>query len=274
MRRRVRFALVLSLAVLGASGCIVGFASIRGSGDVVSLDEDFENFDSVQAGHGCRISISQGSSYRVTIRIGDNIREFLEVEQSGDTLKIGLESGRSYRRIHFEADIQMPDLRKVRLSGAARGQFDRFAVEHDMSIGLSGGSQVEGTVEAEHLKVSTSGGAQVELRGSTRSLELSGSGGSQMRLGNLESGAIRVGLSGGRRSTVNLNGPLTGSLSGGSSVYYEGNPSDIRVSKSGGARVLGCGREQGSCESSSRRETDGDGPHRLRLSTKRFGSSF
>ena len=36
-------------------------------------------------------------------------------------------------------------------------------------------------------------------------------------------------------------------------------------------RVLGCGREQGSCESSSRRETDGDGPHRLRLSTKRVG---
>ncbi len=36
MRRRVRFALVLSLAVLGASGCIVGFASIRGSGDVVA----------------------------------------------------------------------------------------------------------------------------------------------------------------------------------------------------------------------------------------------
>ena len=29
--------------------------------------------------------------------------------------------------------------------------------------------------------------------------------------------------------------------------------------------------KQGSCESSSRRGTDGDGPHRLRLSTKRFG---
>ena len=34
---------------------------------------------------------------------------------------------------------------------------------------------------------------------------------------------------------------------------------------------MGCGREQGSCESSSRRGTDGDGPHRLRLATKRFG---
>ena len=34
---------------------------------------------------------------------------------------------------------------------------------------------------------------------------------------------------------------------------------------------MGCGREQGSCESSSRRGTDGDGPHRLRLSKKRFG---
>ena len=34
---------------------------------------------------------------------------------------------------------------------------------------------------------------------------------------------------------------------------------------------MACACEQGSCESSSRREAEGDGLHRLRLSTKRFG---
>jgi len=238
MRRRLLFSLVLALALLAASGCVFSFASVRGSGDVITLNEDFEDFDSVRASYGCRVSISQGSSYRVTIRVDDNVREFLEVEQNGSTLKIGLESGRSYRRINFEADIQMPDLRKLRLSGGSRGQLDRLRLEHGLSIGLSGGSRVDGIVEAEDLKLDASGGAQADLRGSAASLELSGSGGSQMRLGDLESGSVRVDLSGGSRSTVNLTGPLTGSLSGGSSVHYEGNPSDIRVSKSGGARVV------------------------------------
>ena len=238
MRGRIFFALVLSSALLGASGCVFSFASFQGSGNVITLEQDFEDFDSVRAGHGCRVTITQGDNYQVTIRVDDNIREFLKVEQTGSTLKIGLESGRSYRRINFEADIQMPDLRKLNLSGGARGQLDRFSIERDLSIGLSGGSRVEGIVEAENLELHASGGAQADLRGSAASLELSGSGGSQMRLGDLESGSVRVDLSGGSRSTVNLNGPLTGSLSGGASVHYEGNPSDIRVSKSGGARVV------------------------------------
>ncbi len=114
---------------------------------------------------------------------------------------------------------------------------DSFSVQ-DMSIRLSGGSRVEGVVDAEHLRIGTSGGAQAELSGSAASLDLEGSGGSQMRLGGLESGPVHVSLSGGSRSTVNLGGPLTGNLSGGSSVYYVGDSADIRVSKSGGARVV------------------------------------
>ncbi len=36
---------------------------------------------------------------------------------------------------------------------------------------------------------------------------------------------------------------------------------------------MGCGCEQGSCESSSRKETEGDGPHRRQLLTKRSATT-
>ena len=44
MRGRFFLTLILVLTLAGASGCIVGFASIRGSGEVVTHEEDGFSF--------------------------------------------------------------------------------------------------------------------------------------------------------------------------------------------------------------------------------------
>lgn len=237
MRTRSLVYLFLVVSLIATNGCIVAFASIRGSGDVVSRQENFDDFDSLRVSHGCQVSVSQSQTYSVVVRIDDNLEQYLDVHQSGSSLRIGLDSDHSYRNVHCDAEVRMPDLREMRLSGGSRGYLQDFRARNDLEFGLSGGSRLEGLIQGERIQIGTSGGAQVELRGRSESLRLDGSGGSQMRLSELEAGSVDVTMSGGSGCTIHLNGELTGSLSGGSSVHYSGTPTEIRVSKSGGARV-------------------------------------
>jgi hypothetical protein len=63
------------------------------------------------------------------------------------------------------------------------------------------------------------------------------SGGSDLELSNLNVNNVSIGLSGGSRGTINLDGRIDATLSGGSNLYYIGNPTLGSIKTSGGAQV-------------------------------------
>lgn len=115
-------ALALSLIALLA-GCTLAekLTSITGSGNVVTQEEDITGFDKVDGSQAFKVDIRQGDTFKVVIRIDDNLVEHLEVVKEGKTLKIGLKPGRIYniRQATMEAEVTMPELTGLELSGAS-----------------------------------------------------------------------------------------------------------------------------------------------------------
>ena len=100
---RVTGQLGVLAAVVMATGCamgLAGFSGVRGSGDIVTVEPVVENFSRVRTGHSCRLSVVPSNDYSVVVRIDDNVRDDLDVDVEGSTLRIQLQPMRNYRNVH------------------------------------------------------------------------------------------------------------------------------------------------------------------------------
>ena len=233
---KYRIPVLLVVAALLA-GC--GTVSLTGSGNVVTQEEAITGFDKVDASQGFQVDVSQGDTFRVVIRVDDNIVEHLEVAKKGDTLRIGLKRNRSYRlkNVTLEAEVTMPTLVGLDLSGGSHATLTGFTSTEDFNVDLSGGGRLRGDLEAGDVSFDLSGGSQMTLSGSAQDLKLDASGGGQIDLSAFSVVDANVEMSGGGRATVNASGRLDVDASGGSHVTYVGSPTLGNIDTSGGSSV-------------------------------------
>lgn len=214
------FIIVVGVLVVGIVAVVLlGFwRPIVGSGTLDTEVKVFSDFSIVAAGWGFEVEIDQAASYSIKITADDNLFDYIEVSKTDDALTIGLKSGYTYQNVTLRAEIAMPDLTKVELSGGAQGTATGFTSSHDVELNLSGGSTIS-------------------LDGAANDLTISASGGSHLNLSDFHVNDATVNLSGGSSATVKLDGRLDGDLSGGSHLTYIGNPTAVDVNTSGGSTV-------------------------------------
>jgi len=213
--------------------------SITGSGNVVTQEETFTGFDKVDVSHAFKVDISQGQAFSVVIRIDDNLVQYLEVVKQGSTLKIGLKPGRSYntRKITMEAEVTMPELSGLELSGASQGTITGFESTKTLNVDLSGASHLRGDIEAGDAWFDVSGASQMNLTGSAEDVVIDASGASQVDLSAFPVADAHVDASGASKATVNPSGQLDVDASGASQVYYVDSPTLGKIDTSGASSV-------------------------------------
>lgn len=127
MKRTIIFFLAVMLILL--IGC-----SYSGSGNVVDTELDITGFDKIEAFDGFTVNITQGDTFSVAVSIDDNLVEHLGVVKKGDTLKLDMASGKSFKNVTtLKAEITMPELTSIILNDGARatasGSGDEIYIE-------------------------------------------------------------------------------------------------------------------------------------------------
>jgi hypothetical protein len=149
--------------------------------------------------------------------VDDNVVDKLRVTKTGDTLSIALDPG-IYTRMTLRAFVTMPDIEGLELSGGSRGTISGFVALASLDLELSGGSHVD-------------------VEGSARDLIVDASGGSTLDLEDFPVHDADIAYSGGSSGTISLDGNLDADLSGGSRLWYVGNPTLGNIDTSGGSTV-------------------------------------
>lgn len=210
------------------------FDQVVGSGNLDTEEKAFTDFRIVEVGWGFEVEINKSDSYKIDITADDNMFDYIEVSQTGETLAIGLKSGYSYRDVTLRAEITMPNLLELSLSGGTHGTIG-FTSSHELVVFLSGGSSLIGdftTDECAHFYLS-GGSHLIGLDGAVdREFTINATGGSHLDLSDFHAHNAVVNLSGGSHATINLDGWLDADLSGGSHLLYIGDPTmgDINTS--------------------------------------------
>ncbi len=230
--------IVVSLACSLPELPSISQVSLTGSGNVVTQEEAISDFDKVDISHSFVVDIKQGENFSVIIRVDDNLVEQLQVEKFGSTLKIGLKTGISIvSNATLEAEITMPELTGLDLSGASSATISGFKSTKNLTVDLSGASALRGDIEAGDTSFDLSGSSNANLTGSGGNLTLDASGSSDVDLSDFPVADAEIDASGASTVTVNASGRLDVEASGASNVYYLGDPSMGTIETSGASSV-------------------------------------
>ena len=184
---------------------IVSRVILIDSGKLQTQQKNLSGFTIINIQSGFQAQISHGDSYSVSITADNNVINRIDVSQTGNTLTIGLQLTSIFNIGTLKAQITMPDLQEIHLSGGANANVAGFAMVHDLSV-------------------SESGGSTLRVEGQANGLSASCSGGSGLQLSDFKVDTATIIMSGGSTGNVNVNGRLDADLSGGSSLVYAGNP--------------------------------------------------
>lgn len=209
--------LIILVALAFLSGGLP-FGSVIGSGNLQTREESFTGFSSVSVGSGFRVQVTRQNTYRIVVTADDNVLRYVQVTKMGNTLSIGLQPGMSFQTTALKAEISMPDLQELQLSGGTNGTAREFILTHDFTTVLSGGSVLRMQGEAQNLVSSCSGGSRLDM--------------SDFAVNNAQ-----INFSGGSQGTVDVTGTLNADLSGGSKLFYLGNPTLGTINTSGGSTI-------------------------------------
>ena len=231
--KRILISLFALVSVL--TGVITGCGGeTSGSGNLTIKSYEFSGFTMIEAENGFTFTVKQSQSYKIEITTDDNVLNYLDIALKGNTLKIGL-SGGNVRPTALRAEISMPGLEGINLSGGARAAISGFNSNESFSVTLTGGSVLTGDIVSGDVGIGISSGSMVTLTGSGRDLLARSSNGSEITLEEFPVNNADINIDDGGRSFININGKLDTVLTGGSELYYTGDPEMGNVNVSGGS---------------------------------------
>jgi hypothetical protein len=219
------------LALRGWPGGLIG------SGNLETEEYAFADFTEVEIGSAFEFEIKQSSSYNVSVTADDNVMDYVQVSQVGQTLTIRLGTVTWLGPVTLKASVAMPQLLGLTASGATRGTVSGFSSTENLSVGVSGASRVTGDITAGNVDFGISGASSIQLEGSANNMDATASGASHLNLDDFIVNNADVNLSGASSGTVNLSGRLDADLSGASRLWYIGEPMMGDIDTSGASTI-------------------------------------
>lgn len=215
------FATALTVSFTFVNNCgFAGFKNfgggIQGSGTAKTETRNVSDFSKIEAGGAINLEITVQKDFGVAVEADDNLLQYIKTETSGDTLKIFSE-GRISSNTKINVKILMPELTGLNLSGASNA--------------------IVANAKTESLQLEASGASKIKIDGAVKSVQADASGASKIDAENLQAENADVDSSGASSVTVSPSSDLNAEASGASSVYYTGEPKNIKQNSSGASSV-------------------------------------
>ncbi|MET0392769.1 MAG: head GIN domain-containing protein [Chitinophagaceae bacterium] len=205
---------------------------------VIEEDVQVSGFTRVNAGAELNVIITKGAAFAIKARGEANYVHDLEFSVADNTLEIQYQTY-VQNRPQMDIYITLPTLTSTILSGAATGTVAGFqGVPHVISAVLSGASNLTMNGTGVNMNVEISGASTLTVTGATADLYGNISGGGKLKAYGLTATEVDISASGGATAQVQPVDALFASASGGSRIYYKGNPGVKNIETSGGGQVI------------------------------------
>lgn len=241
-------------AVAGGAGIMAGGAGDRalapadnpapapivGSGVAASKAWDVANFNALQIGSTFRAEIVKGDAFKVTTTSDDNVVEHIRIVKDGMTLKVALESGKSFQlKTPLKVEITLPVLESLDLGGASRATLKGSRTEKEFRLKIEGASTVDGSIDVASADFALSGASTATLKGSAKTARISAGGASHLKLRDfvLNQGPVILNGASTAQVTVRTEGTFKAGLSGSSSLEGVVEAGDLDLEVDGASRA-------------------------------------
>jgi len=231
----------LFIALIGAAGCQ---STVTGSGELATWNMAFTDFNRLEISSAFDVAVSRADAYSVSITIDEMLYSYLDVDQRGDTLRIGLKPSYAYIHTTQRAVVNLPDLSRLELSDASNMTVSGFSLSHALdcelhdasrlelehiiagncNFTLSDASRVTGSIEMDDGEFRLNDSSDIELEGSADNIKIDGASSSDFLLEDFAVLTADVELSASSHAVVNVSSRMDVNLSAASELEYIGSP--------------------------------------------------
>ena len=202
---------------------------------------DVEDFSGVDLRSNVHFTITQGDDYSVVLRGDEGDIENMDIEINEGVLVARRDAGFELCIFCFHhaiyADIVVPDLERLYLSGATDGEMSGFELD-ELTIYMSGASELEMESDVDSLSMWLSGASGAVLIGEGENLTADLSGSSDLKARGYVVQNAEIEASGASDAAIGVEESLSVDLSGSSGVVYYGDP-ELEQELSGASDVRG-----------------------------------
>ena len=224
----------LLIAVLLAIGCSVPIEfnqdaeTITPSDVIITEVRALQGFTGIEISTFGRVNLSQGESESLSIQGSDNVVPVIRTTVRNGVLLIDTDeniyiTGMNGSNV-LTFTIVVKDLTSLTISGAADVEMNGLSTSN-FKFTMSGAGQLGlDALNADSLDITLSGVGDVELSGEVTTAQIDIPGAGSVRASDLRIQTAEVTIAGLGGATVWVTDQLTGTISGGGSVSYYGNP--------------------------------------------------
>ena len=229
---------LLLLCLITLLNACTSLNSIKGSEKTLEKEYTYNNFNKINVSYSFDIKIVQSDEYKVVVQYNENLEGYLSVYLTGETLKIGMETGHTYQNTKLSAEIHLPELDYVRASGSSYVHIPQFDTE-DLKLYTSGASTLNASLNIlTDFIIHASGASTITLEGKTKSASLDFSGASQLSGEKMEvSEQLNIDASGASSISVKSDGEIYIDASGASNINYYGKGTIVKSKTSGASSI-------------------------------------
>lgn len=217
---------------------LCGCGQSEGSGNVLTDIKDVSGFGSIKVSGVQSLDISQGDDFFVKVTADDNVIKSVLAYQRDGVLVI--EKRSNVINTSIEVQVVMPRLQLISVQGRVRVMCGKMVSADDMEVRLEGSGQIEfADVETSgKIGVYTRGSGNVRLGGGCRALKIRNDGSGSVFADGVDCGDIQARLKGPGSVFVKTDGVLVVSLEGAGSLFYQGNPAQLKRQITGSGSVI------------------------------------
>ena len=214
-----KFSLLLFAAFLICliSGCsFVQRSDKKNPVKYASETRDEFGFREIKAGNAVILIVSVGQDYGITVEGEESLLKDVKTETEGETFVITTK-GKISPENKIRLKISMPELLSLELWGASEATVTN--------------------AKSDALKIQAGGSSTLKIDGETKALTANASGASRIIAENLKAENVTARTAGSSEITVFVSGELDAEALGGSTIFYAGEPKNIKQNIAGAGEV-------------------------------------
>jgi hypothetical protein len=230
------------LSILAAIAVITTTAQ-KTINDPNAQKRNVSGFHAIDVGGGIDLYLTQGDEAVAVSASETKFRDRIKTEVVNGVLKIKYEYDKSLNisfngtKKNLKAYVSCRNLDKLHAGGGSDVRVEGVFKVAKLDLGISGGSDFDGKVEAGELKADASGGSDINISGTATSIAIEASGGSDFKGFNFVVDNCTVEASGGSDVSITANKEINAETSGGSDIRYKGNAVIRNIRTSGGGSI-------------------------------------
>jgi Putative auto-transporter adhesin, head GIN domain len=215
--KKIILTIFFAFFIVSISACNAAKSDDKKSSEKYASETRNEfGFREIKAGNAVNLIISVQKEFSITVEGEENLLKDVKTEVKGETLVIST-SGKITPSNKVRLKISMPELLNLELWGASEATVT--------------------DVKNDSLKLQAGGTSKIKIDGETKSLEVAATGASQIDAENLKTEKTEAKATGASEITVSATNDLTAEAFGASTVYYVGEPKNVKQNVIGTSEV-------------------------------------